>query len=166
MLFTTTSILPTPWVNFSILKHPINYTPLSVYFFCFILQLSFHLSTFTLVGMIKLPENMTNPHWRPPPDSRHPAWRDRDWRHPASAPTTPSGQPPPLRHPQPLYDPQKPVSTPQSYPSNQRFPLEPSRSEMNEGFFQNMMINYSGLRIFFRYPLHDQVGTMKSDLSE
>jgi len=68
-------------------------------------------------GLIKLPESMTNPHWRPPPDSRNPHWRrDTDnWRsgsvgasagYPApgsygggwssSAPTTPSGPYPPV----------------------------------------------------------------------
>ena len=33
-------------------------------------------------GMIKLPEPLNNPHWRPPPDSRNPQWRrgEGDWR--------------------------------------------------------------------------------------
>ena len=72
-------------------------------------------------GLIKLPDSsqLSNPHWRPPPDSRHPAWRRDEapaWS--ASAPSTPSGGVPRS-------------SGPQSYsvtPSlNQRFPLEPSR---------------------------------------
>ena len=72
-------------------------------------------------GLIKLPDSsqLSNPHWRPPPDSRHPAWRRDEapaWS--ASAPSTPSGGGPRS-------------SGPQSYsvtPSlNQRFPLEPSR---------------------------------------
>jgi len=106
-------------------------------------------------GLIKLPDSMSNPHWRPPPDSRHPAWRrdDHDWRagsqpqqshypappqHWSSAPSTPSSQyPAPLRGGAggALYDPRNPPkATPrdmispdvQSYP-NPRFPLEPSR---------------------------------------
>ena len=85
-----------------------------------------------VAGMIKLPDQMNNPHWRPPPDTRNPAWRDRDWRQPsgwsASAPATPSGHPPPIRAAPPLYDPRNPTpTTPQSYPSNQRFPIDPSR---------------------------------------
>ena len=36
----------------------------------------------------QLPEQMSNPHWRPPPDTRHPAWREREY---VSAPATPSG---------------------------------------------------------------------------
>ena len=48
-------------------------------------------------GLIKLPEpqlQLNNPHWRPPPDSRHPAWRRegvQDW---SSAPATPNAGPP------------------------------------------------------------------------
>ena len=78
-------------------------------------------------GLIKLPDTnpLSNPHWRPPPDSRHPAWRREEsqaWS--ASAPSTPSGGPGPR------------TSGPQSYSTNstnssaglnQRFPLEPSR---------------------------------------
>ena len=69
-------------------------------------------------GVIKLPDTsqLSNPHWRPPPDSRHPAWRREEtqpWS--ASAPTTPSGPP-------------GPRNSGHSYSSlNQRFPLEPSR---------------------------------------
>ena len=62
-------------------------------------------------GLIKLPDSsqLSNPHWRPPPDSRNPAWRreeNQSWS--VSAPATPSG--------------------PTAFSSiNQRFPLEPSR---------------------------------------
>jgi len=105
-------------------------------------------------GLIKLPDSMSNPHWRPPPDSRHPAWRrdDQDWRsgsqpqshypaptqHWSSAPSTPSSHfPPPIRGSSgiALYDARNPTKPThrdmvspevQSYP-NPRFPLEPSR---------------------------------------
>ena len=75
-------------------------------------------------GLIKLPDSnpLSNPHWRPPPDSRHPAWRrDETPAWSASAPSTPSGGAGPR------------TSGPQSYSTNsttgpnQRFPLEPSR---------------------------------------
>ena len=77
-------------------------------------------------GLIKLPDcnPLSNPHWRPPPDSRHPAWRrDETPAWSASAPSTPSGGGGPR------------TSGPQSFSTNstnsaslkQRFPLEPSR---------------------------------------
>ena len=83
-------------------------------------------------GLIKLPDTsqLSNPHWRPPPDSRHPAWRrDETPAWSASAPATPSGQPGPRSTgPQSSQSSQSPQS---SYSTtaglNQRFPLEPSR---------------------------------------
>jgi len=102
-------------------------------------------------GLIKLPDSMSNPHWRPPPDSRHPAWRrdDHDWRssqpqthYPTtqhwSAPSTPSSHyPPPIRGGAgaALYDPRNPskpsprdmVSPDVQHYPNPRFPMEPSR---------------------------------------
>merc|ERR550519_693271 len=84
-------------------------------------------------GMIRIPENINNPHWRPPPDSRNPAWRSQDrepdnWRsggHSSpgswqpiptapswSAPTTPTsswgGPPPNVQGQRVLYDPKNP----------------------------------------------------------
>ena len=44
-------------------------------------------------GLIKLPEPLNNPHWRPPPDSRNPQWRrgEGDWRNGQNQGGAPSG---------------------------------------------------------------------------
>ena len=55
-----------------------------------------------VAGMIKIPEQVTNPHWRPPPDTRNPSWR-QDHHDPRdnvawSAPATPSSHSAPQHH--------------------------------------------------------------------